>query len=140
MLKSISWEKTPEQEVVGLGRRQILGECMCGDRNRGIAAPAFICSGQTVLLDIWEKGSKADVLSVTATVQAAAALLPSVRCAMAPQAPATSTRKGIEHPCQGIEDWGCPCNSGESQSQELGSRGKEGRTDFLLRIEGLAGI
>lgn len=89
------------------------GACV-GSENRGIAAPAFICSSQTMLLDIWEEGSKADVPrgpSVTATVQGGcqagkdpcpAALLPSVRCAVAPQARAASARKGSERPCRGI--------------------------------------
>lgn len=72
--------------------------------------------------------------SVTATVQAPAALLPSVRCAMAPQALATSTRKGIELPCQGIGDWGVPLRlRGESESGTGRQRegGREGGKNKL---------
>lgn len=47
-------EKRKRREEADFGRVHVW--------NRGIAAPAFICCGQTVLLDICEEGSRADVL------------------------------------------------------------------------------
>lgn len=81
-----------------------------GSRNRGTVAPALICSDQTVLLDIWEEGSKADVLrgpSARAIVQASSCSAAFVRCAMAPQAPEQPAQeREVNVPARGSADWG----------------------------------
>lgn len=107
-----------------------------GSKNRGIAAPAFICSGQTALLDIWEEGSKADVPrgpSVTATVT-------DVPWPLKHQQPAQE--REVKRPCQGIgRVWGVLVTQGTVGVRNWGPEGgREGRTNFLLRIQGLAGI
>lgn len=103
-----------------------------GSRNRGTAAPALICSDQTVLLDIWEEGSKADVLrgpSAKAIVQASSCSAAFVRCAMAPRAPEQPTQeREVNVPARGSADWGVPLRlRGESESG-TGEQKEEGKS------------
>lgn len=102
-----------------------------GSRNRGTAAPAFIYSGQTVLLDTWEEGSKADVLrgpSTTATVQLLCSLLSDVPWPLKHQQPAQEREVYI--PAKELADWGVPLQR-RGQSESGTGEQKEGGKNKL---------
>lgn len=126
------------------------GACV-GSENRGIAAPAFICSGQTMLLDIWEEGSKADVPrgpSVTATVQGGcqAGRTPAqLLCCLLSDVPwplkheqAVQERE-VNVPAEGLADWGVPLRlrgEPESGTGETGEQREGGKNKLSSKNSG----
>lgn len=144
--------------MVGLGRRLILGERVCGERvwrNVLFVGHCCTCIGlqrPNSAADVWEEGGKADAPrgpGVTATAQSgceAGSAPAQVLCCLVSGvlwlSPHKHQQLGEGEGMSLLGDWqsgGCPCGSGESQA--LGAEGgREEQTYFLLGIQGLAGI